>query len=372
MKQAQHVQRHAPVSVAPPNKNYSRTNNQIAKGKNRLATAVPVKHDDEPCKVLFSKLVIPSIFDSLAYQAASYNRIRYTKLTFIITAAGPTTGGGGIVCGFIKDAGNKLDKLTGEELVKDVILNGGKSIQEWNQISVTYRMNSWYYTSKDTDGNGSDRWDSPGHFVIIHDQPGTGDATFSLDCAYEVHLKGMTKANTIPEKQPQTVMLHDWLSSLTTSYRAMQSAERWWVQPRHGTWAASEASKMHLSKVQLVAKLRNPVVVPCKWKSASDEWYGSVECYYLTAILIRGTVTICPVAWDVDKEVYAVPHENALVADNGVVFPPITNPTATFVGLPQVQVDVVIDPFRPMPVMIAEMPITVGTFTTVVDLSPFL
>lgn len=178
------------VSTAKAAKEVSITGTDIL---SHVADISKLKRGD----AVLDQLVEPAMLSRLDKIGGMYQMIKYASLEFNVTSGSPTSQTGSYVCAFVKDATDDYQAST-EDIVARLIANAGAKVQKaWDSTIVRITDNRWFYTSP---GN-SQRWSSPGRFLIVMDGVASQPGSITVTCRWSVHLKTQTLeavAQTVP------------------------------------------------------------------------------------------------------------------------------------------------------------------------------
>jgi len=135
---------------------------------------------------IFEYRVEPDTFPTLSRFAASYQRIRYHKITFQLSCHLPTSASGGYVMGFRPDPMDKLPSAA-EERKRFVVGTPGSiknSIWQSTDMTIPSRVltNRLFYTSLGTDA----REFSPGTLFVVVDGTVNQAGSISVSATYDV------------------------------------------------------------------------------------------------------------------------------------------------------------------------------------------
>lgn len=168
-------------------------------------------------------VISPELFPRLSQLAKSFQRIRYHRLRFEIVASWPTTTAGTYVSGFVKDA---TDPVRGSSAASTLLASGGTATKVWQSTEVIVgRLPDLYYTSSDPN---SERWSSPGSFVISLISPPTVEGSLEVFVHWDVTLTEPTYEE--PEGSSDdgfTAARFDFYTSKNNPYLSKRSKDTW-------------------------------------------------------------------------------------------------------------------------------------------------
>lgn len=137
--------------------------------------------------IITQAVVNPEILPRLSQLSKSFQRIRYHRLRFEVVAGYPTMAGGTYVTGFVKDA---TDPIKEQSASTTLLASGGTAVKVWQSTEVIVgQLPDLYYTST---APNSERWSSPGSFVISWISPPTTEGSFSVYVHWDVTLSEAT------------------------------------------------------------------------------------------------------------------------------------------------------------------------------------
>lgn len=162
-------------------------------GSDRLA-GLTFKTSTTPGTILYERFVDAQMFPSLSDRARTFQRIKYTKLTFKLVSESGTNVTGGIAAAFYKDAYSAI--LDGEDGLTNLMTQAGaKATKAWQELVIPTSSQEHFYVTP-----GSDlRLYSPGKFVIMTSGPVDKDSPLSLYCDWTVELS--KPGRNAPQKQ---------------------------------------------------------------------------------------------------------------------------------------------------------------------------
>lgn len=162
-------------------------------------------------------LVTPSMFSRLATVAKAYQRIRYTRLDFVIETQMSTATSGGYVAGFVRDPADVVDTLN-QLMAQD----GAIATKWWQSATIAATPPTrLYYTSE----SAEIREYSPGRLVFMVDGRSSQNGSFTIYARWAVELTGAGLENP---KQVDAV----W-----------SAPNNWYTRPNHqGFWDGTGAN----------------------------------------------------------------------------------------------------------------------------------
>lgn len=133
--------------------------------------------------ILYERFVSVQMFPSLVERARTFQRVRYSSLTWRLVSESGTNVTGGVAAAFIKDADALVND--GEEGFETLMTHAGaKATKAWQELTVSANSAETFYVTP-----GSDlRFYSPGKFVIMTSGPVDKDSPFALYCDWTVEL----------------------------------------------------------------------------------------------------------------------------------------------------------------------------------------
>lgn len=168
-------------------------------------------------------MVNPEILPRLSQLSRSFQRIKYHRLRFEVVAGFPSTSSGGYVAGFVKDA---TDPMRESSAATTLLASGGTCVKAWQSTEVVVQsLPDLYYTST---APNSERWSSPGSFVIAWTSPNTVEGNFSVYVHWDVTLSAATYEDEGEgEETGFATCLADAYTSTGNPYLSVRNGSSW-------------------------------------------------------------------------------------------------------------------------------------------------
>lgn len=172
---------------------------------------------------ILQAVITPELFPRLSQLAKSFQRIRYHRLRFEIVASWPTTSAGSYVSGFVKDA---TDPVRGSSAASTLLASGGTATKVWQSTEVIVgRLPDLYYTSSDPN---SERWSSPGSFVIALISPPTVEGGVEVFVHWDITLTEPTYEEARGSSDDGFAAARcDMFTSKNNPYLSKRSGDTW-------------------------------------------------------------------------------------------------------------------------------------------------
>lgn len=172
---------------------------------------------------MLQAVVTPELFPRLSQLAKSFQRIRYHRLRFEVVAGYPSMSSGTYVTGFVKDATDPVKEKTA---ATTLLASGGTAVKAWQSTEVVVgQLPDLYYTST---ASSSERWSSPGSFVVAWTSPPSQDGSFSVYCHWDVTLSEATyEEDEDGDEVGFATSLVDAYTSENNTYLSIRTSNSW-------------------------------------------------------------------------------------------------------------------------------------------------